>query len=176
VDIGDDDNYSASVIVATNVLCEAINVHKAEVSCNEGCLVFCYALDKCSHKVLNRDQCRKLICLDTVALQSMQMLPGCLYLYVDMPVILHLHNLSTDLGIMNGLQGFVCRILTEKCPNGLPYMTCVIVHFPLSKVQLSHLAPGHFPITSVSWTFMTLLQDSGGVSKKLQIMCYQLPI
>ncbi|KAG1721368.1 uncharacterized protein EDB91DRAFT_1064429 [Suillus paluster] len=168
--MSDGDNYSASVIVATNALREAINGHKAEVSCGKGCLVSCYSLDKCSHKVLNGDECRKLIRLDMAALHSTQTLPGCLPLYVDMPVILCLRNLSTDLGITNGSQGFVRKILTENCPNGLPYATCVIVHFPLSKVQLSDLAPGDFPITPVSWMFTTLLQGSDGALEKLPIM------
>jgi hypothetical protein len=167
VDMGSADNYSASAIVATNALREAINAHKAEVSCGEGRLVSCYALDKCSHKVLNGDARRKLIQLDMAALRSTQTLLGCLPLYVGMPVILRLRNLSTDLGITNRSQGFVRRISTEKCPNGLTYATCVIVYFPSSKVQLSDLAPGHFPITPVSWTFTTLLQGLDGALEKL---------
>ncbi|KAG1811783.1 uncharacterized protein BJ212DRAFT_1465471 [Suillus subaureus] len=59
-----------------------------------------------------------------VALRSTRSLPGCLPLYVGMPVILRLRNLSTDLGVTNGAQGFVRKILTEECPNGLPYAIC----------------------------------------------------
>ncbi|KAG1829120.1 hypothetical protein EV424DRAFT_1317342, partial [Suillus variegatus] len=93
-----------------------------------------------------------------------------------MPVILRLHNISTDLRITNGSQGVVRYISTAVCPVGLTYAKCVIVEFPGSKVQLSDLPATCFPVVPVSWTFTSLLKDENGLDRKVCITRYQLPI
>ncbi|KAG2749905.1 hypothetical protein P692DRAFT_201712236, partial [Suillus brevipes Sb2] len=103
-------------------------------------------------------------------------LPGLVPLYVGMPVILRGRNISTDLGITNGSQGFVRQLLTEVSPFGLTHVKCAIVHFPTSKVHLSDLPRHHFPILPVTWNFTTLLDDVQGCEVKLRITRHQLPI
>ena len=56
---------------------------------------------------------------------------------------------------------------------GFTYGVCVIVEFPQSRVQLSHLPPKHFPVTPITWTFTTLLGNS---RQKLRVVRSQLPI
>ncbi|KAG1894375.1 uncharacterized protein F5891DRAFT_961688, partial [Suillus fuscotomentosus] len=91
--------------------------------------------------------------------KSSNALPGVIPLYVGMPVILRVRNISTYLGITNGSQGI-----------------CAIVEFPASKVQLSGLPPHFFPVVPMTWTFTTLLQDDQGNEHKLRITRHQLPI
>lgn len=180
IDMGLDINYDACAIVVTNSLREALNEKKTEASCSRSQLMNCYALDKCSNRVLTLEDRQRLIQLDANGMGSSKSLPGSITFYVGMPVILRTRNLSTDLGITNGSQGIVRRIFTAECPLGLKYGVCVIVEFPYSKVDLSqhrwHLPPKHFPVTPITWTFTTLLKDSDNPGQKLRITRSQLPI
>jgi hypothetical protein len=56
------------------------------------------------------------------------------------------------------------------------HVVCVIVHFPGSKVKLTDLPEGCFPIVPVSWTFTTLLKDDHSVERKIRVTRYQIPI
>ncbi|KAG1849117.1 hypothetical protein C8R48DRAFT_554992, partial [Suillus tomentosus] len=96
-------------------------------------------------------------------------------LAVGMPVILRVRNISTDLGITNGSQGAVQHIYTAICAHGFTYAICALVEFPHSKVCISGLPPGVFPIVPSTWTVMTLLDCVGG-QKKVRLTRYQLPI
>ncbi|KAG2739422.1 hypothetical protein P692DRAFT_20675553, partial [Suillus brevipes Sb2] len=90
-------------------------------------------------------------------------------------IILRLRNVSTDLGVTNGSQGTVRAIYTESCSHGFTYATCVLVHFPHSKVQLTGLPLGVFPILPSTWTFTTLL-DCNRSQKKIRVTRHQIPI
>ncbi|KAG1891896.1 uncharacterized protein F5891DRAFT_910293, partial [Suillus fuscotomentosus] len=96
-------------------------------------------------------------------------------LSVGMPVILRLRNVSTDLGITNGSQGTVRHIYTEQCSHDITYATCVLVEFPHSKVHLTGLPKGVFPILPSTWSFTTLL-DCDGSHKKVHVTRHQIPI
>ncbi|KAI6094669.1 hypothetical protein EDD17DRAFT_1497457, partial [Pisolithus thermaeus] len=135
----------------------------------------CLALDKCSLRSLTLQEWHTLLALNVTSLP--QSLPPSIPMYVGMPVILRLRNLSTDLGITNGSQGIVRKIFTSVCPQGLTYATCVYVEFPNSKVQLSDLPKGYFTITPVKWTFTTLLtRPDSSTPDKVHISRSQLPI
>ncbi|KAG2134072.1 hypothetical protein DEU56DRAFT_700395, partial [Suillus clintonianus] len=56
------------------------------------------------------------------------------------------------------------------------YATSCIVEFPHSKLQLPDLPPKHFPISSVSWSFATLLTSESGEQYSHRITRKQLPI
>ena len=167
------DNYNTCAIVVSNSLRQALNEKKAEACCSRSKLINCYALDKCMNTELTLDQRHRLISIDANGVQSSKSLPGLLLFYIGMPIILRTRNLSTDLGITNGSQGIVRSIFTAQCVMGFNYGVCVIVEFPHSKVNLSHLPPKHFPVTPITWTFTTLL---GSSRQKLCIVQSQLPI
>ncbi|KAJ8591569.1 hypothetical protein M405DRAFT_706947, partial [Rhizopogon salebrosus TDB-379] len=101
---------------------------------------------------------------------------GFVLLFEGMPVILRIRNLSTDLAITNGSQGIVRRIFTNMSPAGLTYASCVLVEFPHSKVHLSDLPKGYFPILPCTWSFTTFIDADDGSQKKLRITRSQLPI
>jgi len=95
-------------------------------------------------------------------------------LFIGMPVILHTRNISTDLKITNGSQGFVRKIETEITPQGLTYCSCVIVEFPDSPITLKALPKGYFPILPTTWFFITsFIMES---KKKIKMSRHQIPI
>lgn len=176
VDMGTPDNVAAAAIVATNNVREALNSRKAEVSCGAAELVSSNASDRCTHHELTLEERSKLLRMNFNNIKSSNPLPGVVRLYVGMPVILRVRNISTELGITNGSQGFVRHLVTEVSPSRFTHVKCAIVEFPTSKVHLSNLPPRYFPILPVSWTFTTLLEDDQGVERKLRITRHQLPI
>ncbi|KAG2353346.1 hypothetical protein BDR07DRAFT_1309779 [Suillus spraguei] len=93
-----------------------------------------------------------------------------------MPAILCSWNLSTELSIMNGAQGLVCKIFTDVYPAGFMHTTCVLVKFPHSKIQLSDLPVGYYPIVPSTWAFTTAIDDGHGGSEKIRITRHQLLI
>jgi hypothetical protein len=176
VDMGDEENWEAAAIVTTNALREILNAHKADIACADSqTLVVCGALDKASRELTYSER-SDLLRLNVTALKSSSSLPGHIPLYEGMPVILRSRNLSTDLGITNGAQGVVRKIFTEVCPVGLIYATCVLVEFAHSKVQLTDLPLGYYPIVPSTWAFTTVLHDHGGQPEKIRITRHQLPI
>ncbi|KAG1894488.1 uncharacterized protein F5891DRAFT_892293, partial [Suillus fuscotomentosus] len=134
------------------------------------------ALDKTTARPLTRDERDSLLKLNVSAIKSSTPLPGHVTLYEGMPVILRMRNLSTDLGITNGAQGIVRKIWTAVCPSGFTYASCVLVHFPESKVQLSHLPVGHYPIVPSMWKFTMTLGAIPAEQQKLHVTRYQIPI
>ena len=66
-------------------------------------------------------------------------LPGFVPLYIGMPIVLKCKNISTDLGITNGSQGYVCALHTGISSTGFTYCSCVLVEFPDSKVTIPGL-------------------------------------
>ncbi|KAG2351447.1 hypothetical protein BDR07DRAFT_1189605, partial [Suillus spraguei] len=101
---------------------------------------------------------------------------GYVMLFEGMPVILQVHNLSTDLGITNDLQGVVHEIGTAVCPTGFMYASCVLVKFPHSKVCLNNLPKGYYPVLPSTWTFTTSIDCTEGKQEKIHVTCYQVPI
>lgn len=174
VDMSTDGNFDATAIVARNNLREVLNHHKASVAHGFQPIVHCLALDKCTHYALTLPEREVLLRLNVSSFP--QSLPGTIPLYVGMPVILRLRNLSTDLGITNGSQGIVQKIFSSTCPLGLRYATCIYVEFPHSKVKLDGLPPTYFIITPVKWMFTTLLKRHDGSQTKVRICRLQLPI
>ncbi|KAF8815173.1 hypothetical protein BYT27DRAFT_7080622, partial [Phlegmacium glaucopus] len=101
---------------------------------------------------------------------------GFVPLFIGMPVILHTHNLSTDLKITNGSQGYVRKIDVEISSHGLTYCSCVIVEFPESPVQLDGLPQGYFPIVPVIWSFTMSFVCDNGEHEKIKLSYHQVPI
>jgi hypothetical protein len=174
IDMGNDENINATAIVTTNELREVLNARKANSACT-GELVMCAAQDKLSCELSDADR-TKLLHMNVSSLKSTGTLPGFVVLFEGMPVILRGRNLSTDLGITNGSQGTVRRIFTSISSTGMRYATCVLVEFPLSKVRLTTLPTGYFPILPTTWTFLTLLDVDQPTQKKIRVTRSQLPI
>ena len=177
VDMSKDENWKATVIVSTNSLREMVNIRKAESNAKRLMhnLVVCAALDQAT-ELLSKENRQFLLNLNVANITAQGSLPGFLSLYVGMPVILHMRNISTDLAITNGSQGYVRKISTSTTVDGFTYSTCVIVEFPDSKIQLLDLPYGHFPITPISWQFTTILPAEDGKQQKVRITRHQLPI
>jgi PIF1-like helicase len=178
IDMGSNDNSSATAIVRTNLLRETLNHRKAEANSvmYKKSLVVCAALDKCASKKLSHRDREQLLKLNLTSSKIKDALPGFVPLYVGMPVILRMRNLSTDLGITNGSQGIVRRLDTAICPAGFTYCTCVLVEFPESKVILPDLPKGYFPIVPVTTTFTTVLTLEDGTKITIQLTRSQVPV
>jgi ATP-dependent exoDNAse (exonuclease V) alpha subunit len=125
---------------------------------------------------MSRQLWEHLLQLDITALMSAGSLPGCIPLYVGMPVILQTRNLCMDLGVANGSQGIIKHIYTAICEFGFTYCTCALVEFPTSWVAIPGLPAGIFPVTPISWSFMTLLPSSFDPSTKVRVTQNQLAI
>ena len=164
IDMSTADNFSAAAIVRTNLLHETLNLKKAVTNCAKSNqqLTVCAAVDKCTTRVLDHHDREQLLNLNLSSSKLQNALPGFIPLYIGMPAVLRMRNISTDLGITNGLQGFVCHIYTSICPAGFTYCTCALVEFPNSKVRLSGLPKGYFPIVPMKWSFTTLLMAEDG--------------
>jgi len=178
IDMSIPTNFSAAAIVRTNLLRETLNHRKAQANSaktNEP-LIVCAALDKCATRDLTRRDREQLLNLNLTSSKLQNALPGFVPLYVGMPVVLRMKNISTDLGITNGSQGIVRQIYTSICPVGLTYCTCAIVEFPDCKISLPGLPKGYFPIVPSKWTFTTLLTMEDGTQVTIQLTRYQLPV
>jgi hypothetical protein len=172
---------TAAAIVNTNHVQEELNVQKAQA--NAALLglplTVCAAKD-IDHdtKVLVRPSLRtQLLKMDTSRLTSSGALPGLLPMYTRMPVILRMHNISTDLRITNGAQGILKKVVTEKLADDTEVPKITIVHFPASKVKLRDLPARCFPIEPISWSFTAvLLCNTSKGQETIRIRRYQLPI
>ncbi len=105
--------------------------------------------------------------------------PAYLDIYIGAPVILRNCNLSQELHITNGAQGVVQGIsLVPLFPGSkMFYASAILVEFPSSPVQLSHLPSGYFPIIPVATQVTTAVYNhSTGISFTIKATRYQLPI
>lgn len=177
VDMGKPENFDAAAIVRTNLLRGVLNTRKAEANCAKlnTPLVMCAALDTCSSRVLNKREREMILNLDLSSSKLQRLLPGFLPVYVGMPVILRMKNLSTDLGITNGSQGVVRQLRTAICASGFTYCTSAIVEFPDSKVKLTGLPDGYFPILPITTSFTTEITNENGERVTIRITRSQLP-
>jgi hypothetical protein len=103
-------------------------------------------------------------------------LPGFIPLYIGMPVVLKCNNISTELGITNGAQGYVCDFNIKTTLSGCCHSTCILVHFPDSDVSLPHLPKKCFPIVPVKTTFTTQLLSETATKTTVKITRSQMPI
>lgn len=181
VDMGNVENCDAAVIVNTNLLREVLNMEKARSVCSQSAepeLVICAARDvPSSSNVLSKEEHEQILRINFSSSKHQGSLPGFLPLFVGMPVILRMRNLSTDLKITNGAQGYVHKIALDVSPHGLTYCSCAIVEFPDSPVKLEGLPQGYFPITPVTFSFTaSLTRECDGQTEKLKFSRHQLPI
>ena len=106
-------------------------------------------IDTCPTRSQDQHDCEQLLNLNMTSSRLQHVLPSFLPLYVGMPVILKTKNISTELGIMNSSQGFVCTLHTDVLSAGLTYCTCVLVKFLHSKVHIPGLMKGYFLIVPI---------------------------
>lgn len=165
------DLFDATAIVSMNNVHESLNNEKVCVgssqSGNKKSLIVCHALNICSCQPLDLSDQHRLLHLNVSSNGSSEVLPGSIPFYIDMPIILQCRNLSTDLGITNGSQGYVKKIFTNVCAAGLTYATCIIAKFPDSKVRLKDLLPQYFPITPISCSFTTNIDSADKGTQKI---------
>jgi hypothetical protein len=165
-------------IVRTNLLRETMNIQKAHTNSfkHNLALTNCAATDSCSSSPLTGVQLHHLLTLDMSSSKIKDSLPGYIPLYIGMPIVLKNKNISTDLGIMNGCQGFIRDLHIENPTGDLCHCICAIIEFPHSKVCLSGMPKGYFPIMPVKTSFITYLTSNSGEKIKTKINRSQLPI
>jgi hypothetical protein len=178
IDMSVNDGFDATAIVPTNLLRQTMNFRKAATNCSRDNirLMNCAANDVSSTTTLTDRLLLQLLHLDMSSSKLKDALPGFLPLYIGMPVILKCKNISTDLGITNGSQGFVRNFDIKQGLSGRFYSTCVLVEFPNSKVFLPDLPEKWFPIVPVKSTFTTQLLSESGTKFTTKITRSQLPI
>jgi len=178
IDMSTSDNQGAAIIVKTNIMRQILNVSKARSNCaqNNQNLEICAANDTVQSDILLTNvEYGTLLKLDFSSSKYQKALPGFISLYIGMPVILRTRNLSTELKIANGSQGYVREILMEVLSHGVSHCKCVIVEFTDSPMQLMGLPKGYFPITTSTFSFTThILRDT--VKHKIKVTRNQLPI
>ncbi|SJL12734.1 uncharacterized protein ARMOST_16165 [Armillaria ostoyae] len=92
-----------------------------------------------------------------------------------MPVILRSHNISTDLKITNGAQGYLRFIQTDVDDYGYACAKYTVVEFPGCDMHLNGLPPSCFPIQPITWTFRHEVQDNDGKSVNVSVTREQMP-
>ena len=114
IDMSNDDNFNATAIVHTNLLRQTMNIRKAETNALkvQVPLTNCAAINTCPTLQLSHNHLQHLLHLDMSSPKLKDALPGLLPLYNGMPVILKSKNISTDLGITNGCQGYLREFYT----------------------------------------------------------------
>ncbi|PPQ75766.1 hypothetical protein CVT24_002642 [Panaeolus cyanescens] len=206
IDMGTERNLKSTAIVKTNTLREVLNLHKAEANTQNLSsttnpdldanteLIVAAANDvlvtRKTRKVgnsalsaqvhdLSNDDYKYLLDLDLSGSRVQHSLPGFVPLYIGMPVVLRLKNLSTDLKITNGAQGYIRDLLLTKLQNGFMHCSCAIVEFPDSPIKLSGLPKGFYPVVPSKFYFTTNIpmKTPEGLKRTTISICRnQLPI
>lgn len=149
----DMDGVEAVAVVRTNMLRHSVNAYKALSNTEAKSLITCCALDKIDSALVPENFRKDLLDRDISKLVNKGALPGRLPFYIGMPVILRSRNLSTDLKVTNGAQGYLRHIEVKEDAYGFTYAKYAIVEFPASDVQLQGLPKGCYLISAISWTF-----------------------
>lgn len=155
----------------------AINNTKARVNSSEtpNSLVISAAWDDSKEVNLSLNERKSLLDLNLNGSKIKQALPGYVPLYVGMPVILRERNISTELKINNGSRGTVCKIVSNV-KDGLTNVSCVLVSFPQSPVQLDGLDMGIVPITPETCRFTHSGVGPDRTSGPVRISRSQIPL
>ena len=161
--MGTNMNKSATILVSTNASRETLNNQKAMSSCDRESLVRCAALDKIKGNVPELHVRQQLLKLNVSKMSHEHSLPGFILLFIGMPVVLWSRNISTELGVTNGCQCIVHHVVTDVCPAGLTYATCVIVEIPDSDIALRNLPKHHFPIVPITWKYTAAVKGNNGL-------------
>ncbi|KAK0431620.1 hypothetical protein EV421DRAFT_1742971 [Armillaria borealis] len=171
----DMDGVEAVVVVHTNLLRHSINSYKAMSNCSTQDVITCCATDRIGGRLVPEMYRADLLDRDVSHVINKGGLHGCLAYYVGMPVILRSRNISTDLKITNGAQGFLHFIQTDIDEYGYVCAKYAIVEFPGSDVHLDGLPPGCFPIKPITWTFRHEIQNAEGKCANMSVTREQMP-
>ena len=155
IDMGVDGNEESVIIVSKNLTWQTIDMRKASAMCDK--LVSCAALDTVKSANILPSSRHDLLKMDISWFSHEGAWPGYIPMYEGMPIILWNKNILTELGIVNGAQGFIRNFSTSICPVGYTYATSAIIEVPRSKVKLSNLPPKCFPMEPLTWNFTSLI-------------------
>ena len=148
IDMSLEDNFNAMPIVPTNLLRQNMNIRKAQTNSlkHHLPLVECTVVDMCASINLSENHRQQLLRLDMSSSKLQDNLPGILTLYKGLPIVLKNKNISTDLRITNGSQGYIRELYTNFIfPTKQTYCSCAIVEFPDSVAE------------ALSWYFSILV-------------------
>jgi hypothetical protein len=166
----------ASAIVARNRTRQALNVDKARAKTNGDNapdLIQCHAKHTMAGKrEVPADVHKHLVDASDANKSRLAVLD----LYVGAPVILRQGNISVELGITTGAQGFVRGLELEQLNSGDMHASVAIVEFDDADFQLEGLPRNHFPIKAVSERVTQVMQrKTDGSRWQMQVSRYQLP-
>jgi hypothetical protein len=167
-----------TAIVYTNDVREYLNNQKAVCNTtynNHENLVLSFANDTCSDITLSLADQQQLLSLNMSSIDNS--LPAFISLYEGMPVIYRGKNLCPGLYLTKGAIGTVKKINSFVNSHRFTIVTSVLVHFPLSTIQLPHFPPGWFNIMSVQWKWkIPNFKLASGEIKSLTITRHQVPL
>lgn len=165
-------------IVAKNHVRETLNNQKTIANCtgdHRPTLIHCHASNSVHNHTLNNDNRGCLLKIDMSSKTSQGSLPGVLPLYIGAPVILKNKNISVELGITNGQQGFVQEIYLNRLSDKFVTADIVLVEFPNLSIKLANLPKGYYPVQQHLWNFATTLNINGNLTR-IKVTRHQQPL
>ncbi len=180
IDMSAEPYINCTVIVARNVKRIAINFQKSKSQAIRlsRTIIYVAAHDISNKKTVPNFQthkCREtLLKMDISKHLNEKALPGYIALYDGMPVIVKGKNISTELKITNGAQGYVRYVSLFKCTEGFLCARAIFVQVPGCKVQLDGLPYEVIPILPSTWTFSTNIEVSEGLLSRQPVTRHQI--
>ncbi len=180
IDMSVEPYINSTVIVARNIKRIAINFQKGKSQAQRLSKTIIYIA---AHDISNKKtvpnfpkyksrQC--LLKMDITKFSNDGALPGYIALYDGMPVIVKGKNISTELKITNGAQGFVRYVSTFICSEGFCCAEAIFVEVPGCNVQLDGLPYEVIPILPSTWTFSTNIEVGEGLLSRQQVSRHQI--
>ena len=143
----------AAAIVSRNRTRQVLNLEKAWAKTsgpNAPRLISCHAKHTSNgRKEVPADIHKHFLEVESTS-DNNKIRPPVLDLYIGAPVIIRQGNISVELGVTTGAQGFVRGLELEQLESGDMHASLAIVEFPDADFQLDGLPKNHFPIKAVS--------------------------
>jgi hypothetical protein len=169
----------AAAIVAKNKTRQALNVDKARAITaknNTPALICCHVKHTTNGRRQVRPDLHRHFLEAVPTSDNNKIRPPVLELFIGAPVIIRQGNLSVELGITTGAQGFVRGLELEQLESGDMHASVAIVEFPDADIQLDGLPKNHVPIKAVSGHVSQMMTRKDGNSQwRMEATRYQLP-
>jgi len=170
---------NATAIVSRNKTRHSLNLNKAHAitsSPNAPTLFRCHAKHTSTGKNEVPSDIHKHFAEVESSSDNNKIRPAVLDLYIGAPIIVRQGNISVELGVTTGAQGFLRGLELEQLNSGDLHAPLAIVEFPDANFQLDGLPQNHFPIKAVSGRVSQVMKKvSDGSRWQMDASRYQLP-